>query len=598
MSITFLNVPFPQKDRAKALGARWNGEEKKWYVPENLDKAVFAEWLSPEQIQEASDLPIRIRKPVQEEGAQTQDLLSSTASSHIHTDATVFTGHTGISLAQLLSGVTQVVSAKFREGVWTRLEVVKASNSKGSWYLEVSERDLSGNVIATAKAIIWPDVAKRIIPEFEKDTGATIGPGIKLLVRIKPDFSPKYGLSLVLDALDSSFTLGDLEAKKREIRAKLIAEGCFNKNQLLQPPWDFNSVLVISPESAAGLGDFQADANKLSQFGICDFIYKSATFQGIDAPRQIRQAMLDYLADCKKNALTRPDVIVIIRGGGAVNDLAWLNDYELAKAICEVNIPVFAGVGHERDSTMVDEVAHQKFDTPSKVIKFIESIILQRTQEARGLYQQIGIDSQKSLQIAKDQSVMRYQRIKESAGKNLVQSKERVEAILNSIKFVSFQTNQKAAEYCSGMIYRVRDLAKQNILEAQVSLPLLMDRVKSQSYLQISSVKQTTQQNFRLTLNRIDNALVSNRKSIDEKMKLIPHFSYAWIERSRKNSEALFREIIGQSPDRTLKRGFTIVRTRNQEAVLSVKQLKAEQEITIQFSDGMADANIHKISEK
>lgn len=84
-----------------------------------------------------------------------------------------------------------------------------------------------------------------------------------------------------------------------------------------------------------------------------------------------------------------PDAVVIIRGGGAVNDLAWLNDYDLARCICDLAIPVFTGIGHERDSTVLDEVTHTKFDTPSKVIAGIEKVIRMRAQEAKEHFEEI-----------------------------------------------------------------------------------------------------------------------------------------------------------------------------------------------------------------
>ena len=80
------------------------------------------------------------------------------------------------------------------------------------------------------------------------------------------------------------------------------------------------------------------------------------------------------------------DALIIIRGGGAVNDLAWLNDYQLARFICMCPVPVLTGIGHERDSTVLDEVAHRSFDTPSKLVAAIEKQIATRAREAKDAY--------------------------------------------------------------------------------------------------------------------------------------------------------------------------------------------------------------------
>jgi exodeoxyribonuclease VII large subunit len=144
-----------------------------------------------------------------------------------------------------------------------------------------------------------------------------IGPGIKLLVRARPGFHVQHGFGLEIDELDPDYTLGDLEARKREIRARLRADGVFDANRKLAAPWDFNAVLVIAPAQAAGLGDFEAEARRLSNAGVCRFVYVASRFQG--AAGEICAAAKAALRDWRDG---RPDVLVLIRGGGAVNDLA------------------------------------------------------------------------------------------------------------------------------------------------------------------------------------------------------------------------------------------------------------------------------------
>ena len=131
------------------------------------------------------------------------------------------------------------------------------------------------------------------------------------------------------------------------------------------------------------------------QLGICRFVYVHARFQGEGAAANIRAALLKALDEWGGDL---PDAAVIIRGGGAVNDLAWLNDYELARCICEAPLPVLTGIGHERDSKVLDEVAHTKFDTPSKVIHGIEKVIRERVKEAREFFQMVTSTAQQMTQ--------------------------------------------------------------------------------------------------------------------------------------------------------------------------------------------------------
>lgn len=99
-----------------------------------------------------------------------------------------------------------------------------------------------------------------------------------------------------------------------------------------------------------------------------------------------------------------PDAVVIIRGGGAIaNDLAWLNDYALARALCELPVPVLTGIGHERDSTILDEVANMKFDTPSKVAAGIKQVIKKRVQEAKDNFELLTSTAHRALNMAHGQ---------------------------------------------------------------------------------------------------------------------------------------------------------------------------------------------------
>lgn len=292
MSRTFLTVTYREKDAAKALGARWDNLERKWYVPDGLALAPFEAWLPA---QAAATLPTDSLPAA--EGPAPQR---------------------GIPLSQLLSGVARAVSSAFAEGVWTTAEVLRVSAKDGHVYLELTERSADGRVVAKAQAAIWSRSAEQIVPEFERATGAILAAGIKLLVRARPVFKPQYGFSLEIDGIDPTYTLGDLEAKKREIRERLQREGLHGQNKALPAPWDYAHVLVVSPQAAAGLGDFAKEANRLARFGLCSFAYVHSRFQGEGAAAEIRSALLQGLAE-HGDVL---DAVILIRGGGAVNDLA------------------------------------------------------------------------------------------------------------------------------------------------------------------------------------------------------------------------------------------------------------------------------------
>jgi len=161
---TYLNVPFKQKDEAKAKGARWDGEARKWFVPVGRDLEPFANWL-----------------PVDPSQLVARDLTTETK---------------GVPLSTLLAGVATAVEQVFRQGVWTTAEVVRADGDPHV-YLELAERDAGGTLLAKARGIVWSRDVERVLGAFQAATGVRLAAGIKVLIRAKPEFSPLHGLTLL-----------------------------------------------------------------------------------------------------------------------------------------------------------------------------------------------------------------------------------------------------------------------------------------------------------------------------------------------------------------------------------------------------------------
>ena len=238
MSPTYLSAQYKDRVQVKALGARWDGESKRWYVPDGLDLTLFAAWLP--------------KGGLTAEATGTATALVARADQWpAPAGGVALTQERGLSLSALLAGMADLVAQAYRAGVWTQVEVLKADLRSGHVYLELGERNLLGNTVAQARAMIWASTAAEIVPAFERATGVVLGAGIKLLVRAKPTIHPVYGMSLVIDGIDPAYTLGDLEAKKREIRERLQREGLFDGNKRLSAPWDYNAVLVVAPQEAA-----------------------------------------------------------------------------------------------------------------------------------------------------------------------------------------------------------------------------------------------------------------------------------------------------------------------------------------------------------
>ena len=310
-----------------------------------------------------------------------------------------------ISLKEYLSTVQEVVKLTFDTPVWVKAEIRNLNIKAGHYYLELAEKDPDNDqVIASCRATIWKFAAQKIVTPFERETGIELSRDLNVLIKVKASFDPQYGFSLNIVEIDSSYTLGDIARRYQEILQRLTAKGLIERNRQLPTPFDLNRILVIAPENAAGLGDFKKDADALADAQVCEFVYHSATFQGNTAPQSIRQSLAQGLKQWAEDYTTAPDLIVIIRGGGAVNDLAYLNDYELAALLCKRSVPIWVGIGHEKDRTILDEIAHRSFDTPSKVIAGIRNHIVERVQDVITNLQIIQRSSRQQIQAYQNQN--------------------------------------------------------------------------------------------------------------------------------------------------------------------------------------------------
>ncbi len=273
-----------------------------------------------------------------------------------------------ISLFDLNSRVRQVLKERFAEPLWITAEIASVlENRSGHCYLElVDKREGEENPVAVAKGTIWAFTYRMLKPYFETTTGRRLEKGMKVLIQAEVVFHELYGFSLNIKDIDPTFTIGDIERKRREIIGQLEQEGIIDMNRNLELPPLPKNVAVISSPTAAGLGDF------LDQLQNNSYGYKfhvklfPAVMQGEKTTESVIAA-LERIYEYEELF----DVVVIIRGGGGQADLGSFDTYDLAANVAQFPLPVIAGIGHERDETIVDQVAFLRVKTPTAAAAFL-----------------------------------------------------------------------------------------------------------------------------------------------------------------------------------------------------------------------------------
>lgn len=384
-----------------------------------------------------------------------------------------------LELSEILAYVGQVIARGVPGAVWVRAEIASVTDRR-HLYLDLVEVGSEGEV-AKCRATLWARERFALEAKFRKATGGLFAAGQRVLLYCTAEFHEQYGFSLHILDVSPEFTLGEAALRLEAMRETLVLEGVYGLNRLLAAPQDFDRIAVISPQEAAGLGDFRREMDTLENLGIVQPFYLEATFQGREASGSLTRAMGQARALHEQAPL---DALIVIRGGGAVTDLAWLNDLNMARALATFPAPVITGLGHARDDTLLDEVAHTRMDTPSKAAALI------------------------------------------------------------------LRTVAQAAAAAQEDLRTIRSQAAQVLVEADAGTRWLRDRIRQ------ATVQQT--------------------------------------EAAHAQVDSLMKQALGLTPERTLKRGYALVRNAAGQPLTQAAQVRAGEKLSLEWADGTVDARAER----
>ena len=265
------------------------------------------------------------------------------------------------ALSQLNKMVRDAIETQLPDEYWVEAELSECREHNGHCYLELIEKDEHTNTpVARASAKCWRQTWLMVKPYFERTTGEPLRTGMKVLLKVYAQFHEAFGFSWIVTDIDPNYTLGDMARKRLEIIRQLKEEGVFDLQRELHIPLFAKRIAVISAENAAGYGDFcrQLEDN---EYG---FRFEVTLFPAIMQGEQVERSIIGALE--RIYALTASfDVVVIIRGGGATADLSGFDTLALAENVAQFPLPVITGIGHERDESIIDMVAHTRVKTPT-----------------------------------------------------------------------------------------------------------------------------------------------------------------------------------------------------------------------------------------
>ncbi|WP_428026500.1 exodeoxyribonuclease VII large subunit [Arcobacter sp.] len=453
--------------------------------------------------------------------------------------------NSSISLTEFLDRIGGVIDSYVSKGQWVSCEVVSLNQSKGHCYFEIVDTNAGKERIKSQTAVLFSSMYFKVIGKFTQNTGCNITAGMKVLLKLNTSFSSKFGMSFQIVDIDPSYTIGEMEAKANNIRAKMLEHGISNKNKTLKMPNHFTNVAVISPAGAAGLGDFKVEADILEKHSMCNFTYFSATFEGSST----QESILEAFKQVHKTGFENFDCLVFIRGGGSKSSLQFLNEEVIVKCVCRVPIPVITGIGHEKDKVLIDEYSCLSLDTPSKVIEYITNTIVSNYNNLERTIGEIFNLSEQVISNYEQQVVLTSQN-----NYNLIDN------------FISnFENN--TIRNCDNIRSRTIDIINDYETNIRRQSDYVYNEIEGYVVL------------FENGINNISNQILSD---MDKMVELKNH-----------QIKSLIAEIRELDPTKILNRGYAIIKENN-IIVDSIDKLKDLNKITIVLKDGQAEFKINQ----
>ncbi len=449
-----------------------------------------------------------------------------------------------LTLTELQLSIRDSLYMSFPGMHWVTAEISEINeNYAGHCYLELIEKQPDDkNIRSRARAIIWSSRYRFLKSFFENAAGQPLRNGLKILVKVKIEYHELYGLSLIINDIDPAFTVGDMALKRQAIINQLMEEGVFNMNKELEFPLFPQRIAIISSRNAAGYTDFM---NHIVKNGY-GYVFYTALFdsamQGQETEKGIIGA-LDRISE--KTGLF--DLVVIIRGGGSQTDLSWFDNYNMAYHITQFPLPVITGIGHEKDLSVTDMVAHLSLKTPTAVADYIIDCVVQ-------------------VEVRLNEMSME---IKDLSRAILQKNSNRIESAAMRLLPLTRMMISGTREKLSSMIIELMNNGKKYIYMAG------MQQAKLNSKLKMTSGAYLVNRAY--TCNRLGN----NLKNLTGNT----------LRHNRDKLKTLDNSLSFLSPEKVLSRGYTITSV-NGKIVKKGEDLEKNDIIDTLFTDGNIQSRV------
>lgn len=455
-----------------------------------------------------------------------------------------------MSLSELQGLIKKGLANAHPMPYWVVAEISELKvNYSGHCYLELVEKGGDNSVPkAKANAVIWRNHYAMIGSYFNTATGGDLCAGIKVLVKVTVNYHELYGLSFQITDIEPAYTLGDIEAQRRETIERLQKEGIYDMNRETELPAVLQRLAVISSAQAAGYQDFRNELDKNPQ----GYAYRISLFQAVMQGQETEGSVIAAL-DAIAERMDEFDAVIVIRGGGSQSDLAAFNSYRLTSHLAQFPLPVLTGIGHDKDQSVADLVAHTALKTPTAVATFLTEHNMLFEAALDGLLEEItGF-----------------------AADNLKNERERLTECVHALNTIS-------TSYIRGAEQKLQDM--RSALHYRAAL--YVHEQKSHARALTAEIAQAPARKLQASATAL--------ADLERRIADLSRFNLT----NRANGLALLEMALeSKNPERILKMGYALVYTSDGRIAKSVTKLSQGDRLAVQLKDGRAETEVQRIIE-
>lgn len=476
----------------------------------------------------------------------------------------------------------------FPDSYWVVAEIASINRQQNNGHCYVTLVDKGANarqVLAQAKATIWSSRYQMLSRFFEDKTGQPLKAGLKILFQANVRFHELYGMSLDILNIDPNYTIGDLARQRQETLKRLETEGLLTRNKSHEFPLVPQRLAIVSSATAAGYQDFIHQLQH-NPFGYAfETTLFPATVQGNEAPASVRHA-LQLISKYKPGF----DAVVIIRGGGSQTDLSCFDDYSIAAAIANSPLPVLTGIGHERDESIADIVAHTRLKTPTAVADFLIEQFRSAEELAENLFDSIRMFSAQQLSLTDDQLERISLRISNRTKSFLQDGKEKLEQLSRGF-LVKPKSYLEAQKHVISNLERCTAAGTKDLLherQTQLSELAVCMEGKSQRYLHMKKEELGTL--VHCVETEVKEKLKQKQLSFTKYNDRLVYSTRTKLQTSQHSLNLLELSIKANDPEKLLLRGYTLTLI-NGKIIKSINEVKDGDVVETKLKDG----NLHSL---